>query len=362
MQRIRIRSGDKGVGANWKKEKKRMNSKERVKATIEGNGPDRLPYLPVVDVRRFMNERPEDVPRILELMRSARNDIVMFENNAPPGSRPISGYCAMVEDGVDMWGVTWRSAYALTHPLADNGFDLDGYEFPDPRAEGIFDTANKQIAENQDKYLVAMVWWTMFERMHLLRGFENALIDYLQYPDKFERLQKKVFGYAMALLDHWVDAGVDGIYFSDDWGDNKGLLIDPRVWRKLWKPLYRELFGRVRGAGMHVWLHCCGNMTEILPDLIELGLNVLNPIQPKAMNVAELAKTYGGKLCFYGGVDVQSTLPHGTPEDVRREVKYYIDTLGKFNGGYIGGVSHTVISDVPLENIIALYEAFEEFS
>ncbi len=232
----------------------------------------------------------------------------------------------------------------------------------DEVADGIFRIADEMMAENPDKYIVAQVWWTLFERMHLLRGFENALIDYLQHPAKFKRLQKMVFDYTMALLDHWLDSEVDGIYFSDDWGDNKDLLIDPGTWRELWKPLYRELFGRTREAGKHVWIHSCGNVTKIVPDLIELGLNVLNPIQPKAMDVEQLAKDYGGKLCFYGGVDVQDTLPHGTPEDVRKEVKYYIDTFGRFNGGYIGGVSHTVISDVPLENIVALYAAFEEYS
>lgn len=339
-----------------------MNSRDRVKATIEFSGPDRLPYLPVVDVRRFVKDRPEDVPRVIEIIRSARTDIVILENNAPPGSEPTSSYRAMAEDGIDQWGTLWKSAYASTHPLADNGFDLDAYRFPDPRAAGIFRVANEMIEANPDKYLLAQVWWTLFERIHLLRGFENALLDYLQFPEKFKQLQKMVFDYSAALLDHWLDSEVDGIYFSDDWGDNKGLLISPKVWRELWKPLYRELFGRTREAGKHVWLHSCGNVMEIVPDLVEVGLSVLNPIQPRAMDVSRLAKDFGGTLCFYGGVDCQHTLPHGTPEQVRDEVKYYIDTFGRFNGGYIGGVSHTVISDVPMANIEALYSAFAEYS
>ncbi len=339
-----------------------MNSRERVIAAVERTGPDKVPYLPLVDVRRFRVDKPNEVQTIIDLIRNQRHDIAIMENNAPPGSRPISGYCAMEEDGTDMWGISWESAYAYRHPLADNDFDLDNYPFPDPKAEGIFANADAMMAAYPDQYHLGMVWWTLFERMHLLRGFENALTDYLVYPEKFKQLQKQIFDYAMALLDHWIEVGADGVFFSDDWGDNLGLLINPKIWREMWKPLYAQLFGRVRDAGMHVWFHSCGNVTQIIPDLIDIGLNVLNPIQPGAMNVAQLAKDYGGKLSFYGGVDVQETLPNGKPDDVRKEVKFLIDTLGSFNGGYIGGVSHSVISDVPLENVIALYEAFEEYS
>lgn len=339
-----------------------MNSKQRIQSTIEFSGPDRLPYLPIVDIRRFQNKRSQDIPKIIEVIRSTSPDVLPLEPQAPPGSKPTSAYRAMVEDGEDMWGVAWKEGFAITHPLADNGFDLRQYEFPDPGADGLFEIADGRAAGNKDKYLLGMVWWTMFERMHLLRGFDNALVDYILYPEQFKRLQARIFEYDMTIMDHWIDLEVDGIYFSDDWGDNHRLLINPRIWRELWKPYYRKLFKRVRENGMHVWFHSCGNVLDIIPDLLELGLNVLNPVQPRAMNINVLAERYGGKLCFYGGVDVQETLPKGNPEDVRRAVRYLIDTFGAFNGGYIGGVSHSIIDDVPLENILALYQAFEDFS
>jgi len=118
---------------------------------------------------------------------------------------------------------------------------------------------------------------------------------------------------------------------------------------------------RVRSGGAHVWMHLCGNITAILPDLIEIGLNVLNPVQPQAMDVRELSREFGGKVCFNGGVDVQGTLVRGTPEDVKREVHELVSLFGKFNGGYIGGTSHSVMPETPLNNVIAMYEAFAEY-
>ena len=120
------------------------------------------------------------------------------------------------------------------------------------------------------------------------------------------------------------------------------------------------MFERVRSDGAHVWMHLCGNITAILPDLIEIGLNVLNPVQPQAMDVKRLSSEFGGKVCFNGGVDVQGTLIHGTPADVKRKVHELVDLFGRFNGGYIGGTSHSVMPETPLDNVIAMYEAFLE--
>ena len=338
-----------------------MNGKDRVRAAVEFLGPDRIPYSLGIDMRRFHRERPELVSRLQKILSAVPQDFVAIQPTAPAGGEPTSLYRAMYEDGTDMWGVRWQTGFAASHPLADNGFDLDAYRFPDPQAAGIFEAADEAFEENPDAYCCGLVWWTMFERYHLLRGMENALIDYMACPDKFKTLQERIFAYDMVILDHWIDLGIDGVFFSDDWGDDYRLLISPAAWREHWRPYYERLFGRARDAGMHVWLHSDGNIFQILPDLVGIGLNVLNPIQPRALDVERLAREYGGTLCFNGGVDVQSTLPFGSPEDVRKEVKYLIETLGGFGGGYIGGVSHSILPDVPIENIVALQEAFEEY-
>ena len=115
------------------------------------------------------------------------------------------------------------------------------------------------------------------------------------------------------------------------------------------------------GIQTHVWMHLCGDISAILPDLIEIGLNVLNPVQPQAMDVHKLSREFGGKVCFYGGVDVQGTLINGSPDDVKREVHELVDLFGRFNGGYIGSTSHSIMPETPLDNVIAMYEAFLEY-
>ena len=122
------------------------------------------------------------------------------------------------------------------------------------------------------------------------------------------------------------------------------------------------MFERVHSDGAHVWMHLCGDISAILPDLVEIGLDVLNPVQPQAMNVHRLARDFGGKVCFNGGVDVQGTLVHGTPEEVKREVCDLLTLFGKYNGGYIADTSHSIMPETPLDNIIAMYEAFLQYT
>ena len=167
--------------------------------------------------------------------------------------------------------------------------------------------------------------------------------------------------YNLAVIDQVIARGLDGIFFSDDWGSQRGLLMNPDDWRRFYKPAYAAMFDRVRSRGRHVWMHLCGNVTDIIGDLIDIGLNVLNPVQPQAMDVEHLSREFGGKVCFNGGIDVQGTMIHGSPDDVRDEARRLVDLFGGLRGGYIGGTSHTIMPETPLDNVIALYETFLEY-
>jgi uroporphyrinogen decarboxylase len=206
------------------------------------------------------------------------------------------------------------------------------------------------------------VWFTLFERFWFLRGFNNALTDPYIYPREFLRLIEKITEFNVASINMRLDLGLDGIFFSDDWGSQTNLLMKPDDWRKWYKPQYRRMFDAVHAGGGHVWMHLCGNVMDIIPDLMDIGLDVLNPVQPLAMPVDVLSKRFGGQLCFYGGLDVQGVLPRGTSREVEDEVRHLISALGCWGGGHVGGTSHTILPDTPTENVVAAFGAFREHS
>ena len=333
----------------------RMTSRELVTATIEFGGPERIPYSPWIDLPRFRRDRsPEDVQTVQELIANAPQDWIEL------WPAPVREYRSVNGPRVDEWGVTWNDNYAMEHPLEESWELVDDLQFPDPHSPGRFEHIPAELNGNEDEYRLATVWCTLFERMWQLRGMGNLFRDQYRHREQFARLRDRVLQFDIGVLEVWLEMGVDGVWFSDDWGTQEGLLINPTLWRELYKPWYEKLFGMVHEGGAHVWLHSCGNVTEIIPDLIQIGLDVLNPVQSRAMDVDELGRTYGGKLCFWGGLDVQVTVPRGKPEDIDQEVRHLIEVFGSHNGGYIGGTSHTILPDAPVENIRAVFDAFEK--
>lgn len=332
---------------------------ENVRRAIEFGGPDHLPVMLWLGLDGLLESDSVKRARICELQARVPTDIEAWLDVARNAESPAS------RDGVtrwtDEWGVGWmddgHGARPEIHPL-ESGYALaTGSPIPEPDVPGRFDGAERVLAGCGDRYRLARVWFTLFERLWMLRGFENVLVDPLMHRREFERLRDRVVEFDLALVDRWLERGVHGVFFSDDWGTQRGLLVDPDHWRRFYRPSYELLFDRVRRGGAHVWMHLCGDVAAILPDLVDLGLNVLNPVQPRAMDVRRLARDFGGRICFYGGIDVQGTLIFGSPEEVRAEVRTLIDLFGAFGGGYIAGTSHTVMPETPLDNVVALYEA-----
>lgn len=337
--------------------------RENYRRAIEFEGPAYLPTTLEVNLAWLWEKDAVKVERIRELQAQFPDDIF----------RDFDAACNLTEpseaDGVtwwvDEWGVEWRDegggAKPVSHPLLEDYALLEQYPFPDPYLPGRFEEADQLLPERGDRYVQAWVWFTLFERMWMLRGFENMLVDPYLEPANFGKLRDRIVEYNLAIIDQWLARGVDAIFFSDDWGTQRSLLISPDDWRKFYKPSYKRMFERVRAGGTHVWMHLCGHILPILLDLIDIGLNVLNPVQPQAMDIHTLSKKFGGKVCFNGGIDVQGTLIHSTPAGVRRSVHELVELLGSYEGGYIGGASHTIMPETPLDNIIAMYEAFLEY-
>ena len=330
---------------------------------IHFKGPEYLPCTLGVSFGWLHEKDAEKTEHIRQLQSRFPTDIMGGLGAARNAVEPEK------TDGVvrwtDEWGTGWEDdghgAKTASYPLIDGYDALGSHVFPDPHLSGRFAQADEILTNRDDLYVRASVWFTLFERQWMLRGFENTLVDpYLNTAD-FCALRDRIVEYNLVIIDQWLERGVNGIFFSDDWGSQRGLLMNPDDWCRFYKPSYERMFQRVRDGGADVWMHLCGNVTAILPDLIDAGLNVLNPVQPQAMDVRQLSREFGGRVCFNGGVDVQGTLIHGSTEDVRREVHELVDLFGRFDGGYIGGTSHSVMPETPLDNVIAMYEAFAEY-
>lgn len=256
------------------------------------------------------------------------------------------------EFGVVWYGLPENRGYVKHHPLEKP--DLSGYKFPDPYIKGRFDHLQDKLEKYRDLFLLA---WTgdFFERAHFLRGLDELLADLYLNPKFVHDLLDNIMEFIIGNIVQLSDLGIDGIFLSDDYGHQQSLLMSPNHWREFIKPRLKDIFAIIKSKGLLVFLHSCGNISEIIRDLIEIGLDVLHPIQPEAMNIKDLKREYGNKLAFYGGISTQKTLLSGTTDSVRREIKETIQYMSE-GGGYILAPGITLQHDIPLENVITFIE------
>lgn len=258
----------------------------------------------------------------------------------------------------DEFGVTWSTSDidrgspigpCLPEP------DLSGYRFPDPSAAYRFEHLADWTAAHAGHYTFLVVG-DLWERATFMRGMEAILLDLTLHPRFVERLLGGLAGYVLRTMEVLFSRfSFDGVMLSDDYGTQRGMLMSPACWRRFVKPWLAEIYGLAKRHGRTVLHHSCGHIAPIIGDLVDLGLDVLHPIQPEAMDILELKRRFGSHLTFCGGLRTQDLLPHGTPQQVRDEVRRLKDVMGQ-GGGYILEPGITLQADVPLANLLAMIE------
>jgi len=264
----------------------------------------------------------------------------------------------------DLFGSIWRTD---RHPVhlekpALEGPSLGGYEFPDPHRfyDADWEPRTREALQAcADRFTLGSIGFGVFERSWALRGFHEVLMDAAAEPAFFADLIGAIAEHQMRLLDPVLALPFDGVLFSDDWSDQRGIMIGPDRWRTTIKPHVARLFARARAAGKTVCLHSCGAVTEVIPDLIEIGLDVLESVQPEAagMNPYALKQRFGDRLTFWGGLGSQSLIPNGTPSQLRAEIDRLADEMAR-GGGYILSCAKPLQPDTPTANAVAVIEGF----
>ena len=348
--------------------------RERVATALSHETPDRCPW------------QASFTPEFAERLRAdLRFDVAAGAHNPHGSGNPYdleialdqdllitsvgwaNSYYGEGDEYVDEWGVSWVSVPYTTphgvghytepcgHPLADADA-VARYRSPDPGRPELYTDAERLIAEHGAEYwIVGSTVTTIFETAWALRGLEQLLTDFIEDPDLADAILEIPYRYHLAAAETLVRMGVDMIWLGDDVGQQQGMLISPRHWERFLKPRMAHIVERVKAINpdVKVAYHTDGCVYAVIPGLIEIGIDVLNPIQPAAMDPVRVKREYGKGLCFWGSMDEQHTLPFASPDEVRKEVLARITTLGA-DGGLILAPTHHVQLDTPLGNFWAM--------
>ncbi len=289
----------------------------------------------------------------------------------PPEQTPrLSTVQALMQamQWTDEWGTQWAHAQGgvgatqVGFPLQDWS-QLDEYlaHIPDPATPGRFDATKPLLAmHGATKYTFGYIHLALYERLHSLRGMQNVFTDFYTNEAEVRRLLDVLCGYLLGMIRGWARVGADAVFMTDDWGTQQALMISPAMWRRFFKPYYKTVVDEAHKLGLDVVFHSCGNVTAIVDDLIDVGVDALDPIQPGAMDAAEVARRFGGRIAFCGAIDDQHLLAT-TPREIKDAVRRTMDTLGRpFGNALVIGPANILTPEAPLENLRALFEVCHE--
>jgi hypothetical protein len=328
-----------------------MTSKELVKKAIHFQRPERLPqYL------------PDD----------QENDLIWFWIKVPEDIQPwtVKGN---VEQRIDCWGVLWERpcdapefGEAKKFPIS-NVTEFKGLEIPDYDRDDFYRHKIEKVAENNmsdnPKYCLSVLQFNnLFERCHSLIGLDRLMYEFYDHPAEFKEMLSVLTDNICKCVRREAEIGVDGVMMYDDWGLQDRLIVGKDLIREFFMPCYRRIWGLAHELGLDTFMHSCGQITEILPDFIDAGLDVIQMDQQENMGLKRLSREFGGKIAFWCPSDIQTVTAVGSAREVKDYVKKMVETLGSHNGGLISKYYPTPDAcGHPQENTIAMCQAFREF-
>lgn len=333
-----------------------MTPREYVMAAIHHESTDRIPY-----ELGFDGETDKELDAYYGSTDWRKKNQKWMDSVGSVDSkveRPIDD-----KHGIDIFGSIWRTDQLPWH--------LEKPVLSEPRMDSIVwpsidkfsleldgDVANR-VGPKSRLFSVIHNGWGIFEHSWRIRGFEEMLTDCILEEEFYGELLDKLTELRLGMVAKCKDVPADAIMFGDDWGDQRGVIIGPDRWRKFLKPRWAKVFEAVHKQGKIAICHSCGSVAEIMPDIIEIGLDVLESVQPEptGMNSFELKKKYGDKITFYGCLGSQSDIPFGTPQSIRKRVKDLCEVMGK-GGGYILSPAKSIQPGTPLENMAAVVDSF----
>ena len=257
----------------------------------------------------------------------------------------------------DYFGVVWNKTVDKTLGVVDNpplrDVSFEGYSFPNPNNLPVYKFIEENIQKYPSHFHMLSIGFTLFERAWSLVGMENLMMLFLMEPSFVHDLLDKITEYNIAVIKNGNDiGGIDCVHFGDDWGTQIGLMIGKEMWQEFIKPRFKKTCEVAKELGLYISLHSCGKVDELIPEMIDCGVDVFDPFQPEVMDVCKIKKQYAGKIAFWGGLSVQKTLPYSSVAIVEKEAEILLNELGK-EGGYIFSPSHSLTGDIPAENIDA---------
>jgi uroporphyrinogen decarboxylase len=330
-----------------------MTPRERVLASLRHEQPDRTPFS--IGFTQKARQRMVEYTSDPHFDADWENSLAAMSALNTPG-----GWHEVAPDiWEDAYGVQWDRTVdkdiGVVCNLQVTPATLADYQFPD-----VLDPVHLRTLRGQgDRFALADLGFSLFERAWTLAGMENLLMAMVDDPDFANALFDRILDFNLRVIDLACAHDIDGMMFGDDWGQQRGLIMGPALWREYIKPRIAQMYARVKAHGKYVFIHSCGKVDDVFPDLIALGLDVFNPFQPEVIDVFEAKARYGDRLTFFGGISTQVTLPFGTPQQTRDEVRRLLDVVGK-DGGYIASPAHAIPGDAKPENVLAMMEVLRE--